>query len=117
MTTVELARWQFAFTSINHFHLVPITIGLAFLTALLQTVVSQQARRVSAADQVLRHLLVINGSCSNARNTTRSRGHGGSLHPVTQAGRTADIPRQQPQDTRTGSAHNAGVTGSVAGRA
>jgi cytochrome bd ubiquinol oxidase subunit I len=34
---VDLARWQFAFTSINHFLFVPITIGLAFLTALLQT--------------------------------------------------------------------------------
>ncbi len=33
----DLARWQFAFTTINHFLFVPITIGLAFLTALLQT--------------------------------------------------------------------------------
>ena len=33
----DLARVQFAFTSINHFFFVPITIGLAFLTALLQT--------------------------------------------------------------------------------
>jgi cytochrome bd ubiquinol oxidase subunit I len=33
----DLARWQFAFTSVNHFLFVPITIGLAFLTALLQT--------------------------------------------------------------------------------
>src|ERR1035437_9853768 len=37
MTNVDLARWQFAFTSINHFLFVPVTIGLAFLTALLQT--------------------------------------------------------------------------------
>src|SRR5450631_361974 len=37
MTNVDLARWQFAFTSINHFFFVPVTIGLAFLTALLQT--------------------------------------------------------------------------------
>ncbi|MFZ0047186.1 MAG: cytochrome ubiquinol oxidase subunit I [Streptosporangiaceae bacterium] len=37
MTNVDLARWQFAFTSINHFLFVPITIGLAFLIALLQT--------------------------------------------------------------------------------
>jgi cytochrome d ubiquinol oxidase subunit I len=37
MTNVDLARWQFAFTSINHFLFVPITIGLAVLTALLQT--------------------------------------------------------------------------------
>jgi len=33
----DLARWQFAFVTINHFFFVPITIGLAFLTALLQT--------------------------------------------------------------------------------
>ena len=37
MTSIDLARVQFAFTSINHFFFVPITIGLAFLTALLQT--------------------------------------------------------------------------------
>ena len=34
---VDLARWQFATTSIYHFLFVPITIGLAFLVALLQT--------------------------------------------------------------------------------
>jgi cytochrome bd ubiquinol oxidase subunit I len=34
----DLARWQFAFTSVNHFLFVPVTIGLAFLTALLQTI-------------------------------------------------------------------------------
>ena len=34
---VDLARMEFAFVTINHFFFVPITIGLAFLTALLQT--------------------------------------------------------------------------------
>ena len=34
---IDLARWQFAVTSVNHFFFVPVTIGLAFLTALLQT--------------------------------------------------------------------------------
>ena len=34
---IDLARWQFAFTTVNHFFFVPVTIGLAFLTALLQT--------------------------------------------------------------------------------
>jgi len=37
MSQVDLARWQFAMTSIYHFLFVPVTIGLAFLTALLQT--------------------------------------------------------------------------------
>ena len=35
--TLDLARWQFALTSINHFFFVPVTIGLAFLVAMLQT--------------------------------------------------------------------------------
>src|ERR1700757_3596081 len=35
--SLDLARWQFAFTSVNHFLFIPGTIGLAFLTALLQT--------------------------------------------------------------------------------
>ena len=35
--TNDLARWQFATTSIYHFFFVPVTIGLAFLVALLQT--------------------------------------------------------------------------------
>jgi cytochrome d ubiquinol oxidase subunit I len=33
----ELARWQFATTTIYHFFFVPVTIGLAFLVAILQT--------------------------------------------------------------------------------
>jgi len=37
-TNVNLARAQFATTSIYHFLFVPITIGLSFLTAILQTV-------------------------------------------------------------------------------
>ena len=37
MSTVDLARVQFAMTSIYHFLFVPLTIGLGFLTALLQT--------------------------------------------------------------------------------
>jgi cytochrome d ubiquinol oxidase subunit I len=35
--TVDLSRWQFAITTIYHFLFVPITIGLSFLVALLQT--------------------------------------------------------------------------------
>ncbi len=34
----DLARWQFATTTIYHFLFVPVTIGLAFLVAVLQTV-------------------------------------------------------------------------------
>ncbi len=33
----DLARWQFATTSIYHFIFVPVTIGLAFLVAILET--------------------------------------------------------------------------------
>ena len=37
MSNVDLARVQFASTSIYHFLFVPVTIGLAFLVAVLQT--------------------------------------------------------------------------------
>ena len=37
MQTLDIARWQFAITTIYHFLLVPITIGLSFLVALMQT--------------------------------------------------------------------------------
>src|SRR5881397_1514666 len=37
MTKIDLARMQFAMTSIYHFLFVPVTIGLGFLTAALQT--------------------------------------------------------------------------------
>jgi cytochrome bd-type quinol oxidase subunit 1 len=33
----DLARWQFATTSIYHFFFVPVTIGLAFLVAIMET--------------------------------------------------------------------------------
>jgi cytochrome d ubiquinol oxidase subunit I len=35
--STDLSRWQFATTSIYHFLFVPLTIGLAFLVALLET--------------------------------------------------------------------------------
>src|SRR4029450_7119892 len=37
MSTVDLARGQFGMTAIYHFIFVPLTIGLSFLTAVLQT--------------------------------------------------------------------------------
>lgn len=37
MSSVDLSRLQFAMTSIYHFLFVPLTIGLGFLTAVLQT--------------------------------------------------------------------------------
>ena len=37
MSNIDLARLQFAMTSIYHFLFVPLTIGLSFLTAILQT--------------------------------------------------------------------------------
>ena len=36
-TQVDLARIQFASTTIYHFFFVPVTIGLAFLVAILHT--------------------------------------------------------------------------------
>jgi len=38
VSTVDLARWQFAVTTIFHYFFVPLTIGLGLLVAILQTV-------------------------------------------------------------------------------
>ena len=38
MNALELARWQFGITTIYHFVLVPLTIGLTPLVAIMQTV-------------------------------------------------------------------------------
>ncbi|WP_106478630.1 cytochrome ubiquinol oxidase subunit I [Phytohalomonas tamaricis] len=35
---VELSRWQFALTALYHFLFVPLTLGLAFLLAIMETV-------------------------------------------------------------------------------
>ena len=37
MDPLELARWQFGITTVYHFLMVPLTIGLGLLVAVLQT--------------------------------------------------------------------------------
>ncbi|TCO37648.1 bd-type cytochrome oxidase subunit I, partial [Kribbella antiqua] len=37
MDTLDLARWQFAITTVYHFFFVPVTISLVAITAGLQT--------------------------------------------------------------------------------
>jgi len=38
MTVVDISRWQFGITTVYHFIFVPLTIGLAPLVAVMQTV-------------------------------------------------------------------------------
>ena len=45
ITTVELARLQFAMTSLYHFLFVPLTLGLAPLVAVMQTLWYRAATR------------------------------------------------------------------------
>ena len=57
MDALELARWQFGITTVYHFLFVPLTIGLGFLVAGMQTAWLAPATSVAAADQVLRQAL------------------------------------------------------------
>jgi cytochrome d ubiquinol oxidase subunit I len=61
MSNLDLARMQFAMTSIYHFLFVPLTIGLSFLTAILQTrwhrTGDPELRRLT---KFFGHLLLIN---------------------------------------------------------
>ncbi len=57
----DLARWQFATTSIYHFLFVPVTIGLAFLVAILQTAWHRTGRsEYRAVTRFFGTLLLIN---------------------------------------------------------
>ncbi|MDR7435141.1 MAG: cytochrome ubiquinol oxidase subunit I [Armatimonadota bacterium] len=46
MDALILARWQFALTTIFHFFFVPLTIGLAFLVALMETIYVRTGQQV-----------------------------------------------------------------------
>ena len=37
-TVVELSRWQFAATALYHFLFVPLTLGMSFLLAAMETI-------------------------------------------------------------------------------
>ncbi|HEV7167818.1 MAG TPA: cytochrome ubiquinol oxidase subunit I, partial [Micrococcaceae bacterium] len=37
MEALDIARWQFGITTVYHFLMVPLTIGLGLLVVLLQT--------------------------------------------------------------------------------
>ena len=56
MLTVDLSRAQFASTTVYHFLFVPITIGLAFFVAIMQTHLAPLGQsRNAAADALFRH--------------------------------------------------------------
>ncbi len=42
MDVLDLARWQFGITTVYHFFFVPITLGLSWLVAIMQTAVGPQ---------------------------------------------------------------------------
>lgn len=46
MEVVELSRWQFALTAMYHFLFVPLTLGLAFMLAIMETVYVMTNRQV-----------------------------------------------------------------------
>ncbi len=45
-TVVDLSRWQFALTALYHFLFVPLTLGLSFLLAAMETVYVTTGRRI-----------------------------------------------------------------------
>ena len=46
MTVVELSRWQFAATAMYHFIFVPLTLGLSFMMAIMESVYVMTGRDV-----------------------------------------------------------------------
>ena len=46
MSRLDLARWQFGITTVYHFLFVPLTIGLAFVVAIMQTAAHRTGKDV-----------------------------------------------------------------------
>ena len=60
MNNLDLARWQFAITTVYHFLFVPITIGLSALVAVIPDRWVRARVTTPATDQVLRQAVPIN---------------------------------------------------------
>lgn len=63
MDALDLARWQFGITTVYHFLQVPLTIGMAFLVAIMQTKAYKGGPNAKAWDKLAQFfgkLLVIN---------------------------------------------------------
>lgn len=55
---VLIGRWQFGITTVYHFWMVPLTLGLGMLVAILQTMYHRTGNEVYLRkDQVLREAL------------------------------------------------------------
>ncbi len=58
MDATDLARWQFAITTVYHFLFVPITIGMSGIVAVFHVAVGAHAQAgVAPTGQVLRQAL------------------------------------------------------------
>ncbi len=98
MSNVDSARVEFAFVTINHFFFVPVTIGLAFLTALLQTAryrsITEAAARCALTGEPVESL----GRDGKLLVTRPRRSAGGDDHePVCRIGcpwRMDGVPRK-----------------------
>jgi cytochrome d ubiquinol oxidase subunit I len=70
-TVIELSRWQFAATALYHFLFVPLTLGLAFLLAAMETVYVTTGRQIyKDMAQFWSKLLLINFALGVATGLT-----------------------------------------------
>ena len=63
MNVIDLSRFQFASTSIFHFFFVSLTVGLAFLIAVMETVAYVRREHRASFDKMANffgHLFLIN---------------------------------------------------------
>ena len=99
--SLDLARWQFAFTSINHFLFIPITIGLAFLTALLQTAWHRNGRgEYLRLTRFFGTLLVINIAIGLTGEPVAARSRSGATTPRNDQRRSSSHNRTRASKSR-----------------
>ena len=79
MDVVELSRFQFASTSIFHFFFVSLTVGLAFLIAVMETIAYVRADRREVYEKMTNffgHLFSSTSPWASSPGSSRSSSSG-----------------------------------------
>ena len=84
ISVVDWSRWQFALTAMYHWLFVPLTIGLALIVAIMESIyVKTRAVKWLAMTKFWMLLFGINFVCRrHIRRSARDRGYSGFLHGI-----------------------------------
>ena len=104
MDVLDVARWQFGITTVYHFLFVPITLGLAPLIAIMQTIWLRTGdERWLRATKFSGKLFLINFAMGVVTGSCRSSSSGCPGAPTPASSATCSAHRSQSRDSRPSS--------------